>query len=314
MLITGVKRLLNKVLLIMNLSFLVNKIHNRLIREYLYLPVVSNLARKNYHQKLSKYKSQLPNLNHKNREIFNTLQQDGVCVTTVDNLSNPQITGAVNAAKDLLLKSPLNSPTLTQEIGCQGNYGVPGKILQNYPEILLWGLNEQLLDLVENYIGLPIFYLGAEVKRCFPDGGFTGVRNWHTDTEDYRMFKVIIYLNDVDEQGGPFQYIPEHKSDIAKKKLKYRFGLISDQLMEKHVSSQDWVSCLGKKNTVIIADTFRIFHRAKPPINQERLSITLTYLSQHAVHLRNNDLSISTAVEHLCKNLSQRQLKCLVSL
>ena len=298
----------------MNLSFFVNKVQSRLKREYLYLPIISNLAKIFYEKEVSEYKSQLPILNNKNREIFETLQQDGALVTTVENLSIPTIIGAVNAAKNLLLNSPLNSPTLTQEIGCKGNYGVPGKTLQNYPEILLWGLDEQLLDLVENYIGLPIFYLGAEVKRCFPTGGFTGIRKWHQDTEDYRMFKVIIYLNDVDEQGGPFQYIPEHKSDIAKKKLKYRFGLISDKLMEKHVSYQDWITCLGKQNTVIIADTFRIFHRAKPPINQERLSLTLTYISQNAIHLRNKDLSISTAVKHICKDLSKRQLKCLVPL
>ena len=283
-----------------------NKFEGRLKREFLQIPIVSNLAKKYYNKKLSDYKSQLPVLNTKEQKIVDTLRQEGTFVTTLDQLSIPNTTEAVNVATNLLLKS-------SEFYGDLNSQAIPGYILRNYPEILLWGLDNRLLDIIENYIGLPIFYLGAEVKRELPNGKCVGVRKWHLDTEDYRMVKIIIYLNDVDEQGGPFQYIPRNKSDITVKDLGYKFGLISEELMNKYIPRQDWISCVGEQYIATIVDTACVFHRAKPPINKERHSITFHYTSQYPIHLRSKDLSISTSVKHIYTNLSKRQLKCLFS-
>ncbi|MGK7893813.1 MAG: hypothetical protein AB4372_09355, partial [Xenococcus sp. (in: cyanobacteria)] len=259
------------------LLFFINKVHGRLKREYLYLPIISNLYKKAYINKISEYHAQLPVLDNRNSIIFNDLRDKGIHITNIDSLLNPRSTATINTANKLLL----DSSNLVTEIGCKGNYGVPGRALQKYPEIVLWALEENLIDIVENYIELPIFYLGAEVKRCFPNREITGIRNWHLDTEDYRMVKILIYLNDVDDKGGQFQCIPADQSDVIKKKLRYKFGLVSDALMEQYISSRDWVSVLGKKYTVIFVDTARLFHRAKPPIARDRLSITFHYISQH---------------------------------
>ena len=291
----------------MVLTQFTNKVENRLRIEFLHLPIVFHLAKKSYEKKLSKHKNRLAILNNEDKKIIDTLRQEGVFVTTLDNLSIAKTSEAVNVATDLLL----NSSELVYDSNCKGIKGIPGDILQKYPEIILWGLDNRLLNLAENYIGLPIFYLGAEVKRDFPNGESAGVRKWHLDTEDHRMIKIIVYLNDVNDEGGPFQYIPRDRSSIAVKDLGYKRGLISDEVMEQYVPRQDWISCVGKQYTATIVDTASVFHRAKPSVSQERLSITFHYISQEPIFFRSKNLSISTGVKHMCENITERQFKCL---
>ena len=102
---------------------------------------------------------------------------------------------------------------LVQELRGPANGGnaprLPLHRLMDFPEIYMWGLNQRLLGVVENYIGLPIRYHGADLRREFNDGKLNDVRQWHVDAEDRRMFKIIVYLNDVLPGGGPFQYLPK---------------------------------------------------------------------------------------------------------
>ena len=90
-------------------------------------------------------------------------------------------------------------------------------------------------------------------------------RLWHLDREDRRMLKIIIYLNDVSEEGGPFQYIPKSlTSTISSDRLiVLYYGYIDDKTMEQVVPQSKWKSCLGSAGTVVIADTASNFHRGK---------------------------------------------------
>ena len=103
--------------------------------------------------------------------------------------------------------------TLASELRAQPQNGqnaprLPNRRLMDFPEIYMWGLERRLLDLIENYVGLPIRYHGADLRREVADGKLNDVRQWHIDAEDRRMFKCILYLNDVEEGGGPFMFLP----------------------------------------------------------------------------------------------------------
>src|SRR6185295_11795761 len=120
------------------------------------------------------------------------------------------------------------------------------KRMQEFPEIYLWGLNERLLSLVENYIGLPIRYHGVDVRREICDGRPNDVRQWHIDAEDHRMFRVIIYLNDVAADGGPFEYIRRELTVGAVQKLGYGSGFVTDRDMARVVPRAEWVQATAK--------------------------------------------------------------------
>ena len=82
-----------------------------------------------------------------------------------------------------------------------------------------------------NFI-LPAKYVGMHLRRQVANGVMEDVRQWHIDVEDYRRIKIIVYLNDVDEEGGPFEYLSKDLSSIASMKLKYNNGFVSDRVME----------------------------------------------------------------------------------
>jgi len=65
-----------------------------------------------------------------------------------------------------------------------------------------------------------------------------GARQWHLDVED-RMLKIIIYLNDVNLHGGPFEYIPKYSSSLLSQSLNYSSGLLSDEVMKTVVPISD---------------------------------------------------------------------------
>lgn len=105
---------------------------------------------------------------------------------------------------------------------------------------------------------------------------------WHRDSPFAHQFKTILYLTDVSEENGPFQFIEgsnHWKNNIAVanalgKSLKdYRFTneeidtLIADGIIKKpHTFT-------SKAGGLIIADT-RGLHRGKPIENGERVAVT----------------------------------------
>jgi hypothetical protein len=151
----------------------------------------------------------------------------------------------------------------------------------------LWGLEERLLNIVENYIGLPIAYHGVLFRQDIATDQPGTTQQWHRDGEDRRIVKVIIYLSDVGLNNGPFEYIPKLLTPsyqsfgrIYRKILKSGFSGISDEEMRQIVPASSWKACLGSVGTVIFVDTRSVFHRGKPP-RAERSALYYMYTSRN---------------------------------
>ena len=175
----------------------------------------------------------------------------------------------------------------------------------------LWGLQPAVLDLVESYLGVPAVYRCVTFRRDIPNGQQCGTRFWHRDGEDYRVIKLIVYLNDVTLAGGPFEYIPRSESP-SYRQFKGIHGGIRNSHMEAVVNRGQWRPCLGKKGTVVICDTASVFHHGAIPM-AERNALIYTYFSRKAKDpLLGMSKSISTAhLAALRHSLSRRQYACL---
>jgi hypothetical protein len=176
-----------------------------------------------------------------------------------------------------------------------------------FPEIYLWGLNEKLLDLIECYIGLPVHYHGGDLRREIADGVTNDVRQWHIDAEDHRMFKIIAYLNDVTEIGGPFEYMTRQDSERAARSLRYVSGFVPDDKMERAAPRDHWRMATGPAFTANIADTCTVFHRAKPPTKVDRYSITFSWTSRTPVKTYASMPMAAETYESFMRRLSPRQ-------
>jgi hypothetical protein len=151
-------------------------------------------------------------------------------------------------------------------------------------EFSTWGSETRLQNIIEHYIGLPIAFHGVHVRKDFPNEKQLETLLWHKDSEDRRMIKVIIYLNDVTEEHGPFEYIPLPANSLEQvnnyrvdyELWRVNFLGINDDKMMKVIPKSAWKSCPGKAGTVIFADVRNIFHHGTVR-NQERSTLFFTY-------------------------------------
>ena len=155
-----------------------------------------------YRIKLWKYAPKLPTLAAGDRLIVETLKREGVYVTTLAELGLTSTPEMLQAAHHQLTQNILaNNSHLAQKLPQIST-------VTDLAEFSNWGWENRLLNIIENYLGLPVMFQGVHLRQDFPNEQQFGTLLWHKDSEDRRMVKVIIYLNDVEKKHGPFEYIP----------------------------------------------------------------------------------------------------------
>lgn len=281
------------------------RVRNRILRDIYQIPILRSRSDRAYKTAVEKYASNLPPLASIDLDVVDNLIHEGVFVTSLEALKIPSTFQFLQAAKKLIPQIPTTK---------KNDYVVHASSHQimQHPEIFFWGLEERLLNIVESYIGLPVAYHGAYFRRDLANQIQRKTRLWHTDIEDPHLLKIIVYLNDVSDEDGPFQYLPKSLSSIAYRSLRYKYGHIRDRTMKRVVNPYHWKSCTGSAGTVIFASTGDILHRGKPPIESDRFTIFFDYTSRQPrfpfyckSSLPEDDLLL------LNPNFSKRQRECV---
>jgi hypothetical protein len=220
------------------------------------------------------------------REVIADLRTEGVHVTSVERL----LGGAAPACREAMARA---SAFLAECAACKhpawraqaaSTDLLPGQLLARLPEFYLFGLNTQILFLAEQYLRVPIAYHGAVVRHSFVDGHEIGPRLWHRDCEDFHVLRTVVYLNDVDADGGPFEYIPRHRNRYARD----AFGntpMCTNDKMQALVPRSQWKRCLGPAGTVILADSARVFHHESLQRGKDRSVIMMGHSSRRPKEL-----------------------------
>jgi hypothetical protein len=232
-------------------------------------PLVGHWSQHRYQTRLGRHAENLPDLDQDGFDLLAEIRERGVALRSAATLFPPHVLDVADRFVDELRLSTEDDCTVS----------VPPDDLAARPAVYMWGLSDDNLDLAECHIGLPVHYLGVGIKRERADGVEAYARNWHLDIEDRRIFKVIVYLSDVDDDGGPFEYVSPERSAHAVRELRYSSGYVPEHAMAGVVPEQEWIDVKGPRLTVIFVDTARVFHRAKPPTSADRYSMTFSYAS-----------------------------------
>lgn len=127
-------------------------------------------------------------------------------------------------------------------------------------------------------------------------------RRWHTDMEDLQVLRLIVYLSPVERGDGPFEYLPADRSTEVRKALRYRSGYLSEAIADLHIPAHERIAVIGGPGTVFAFDGARLFHRAQPPVDRDRYSVTYSYTSRWPMELRASakpHLQLREALRHL---------------
>jgi hypothetical protein len=215
-----------------------------------------------YRSALLNHAGNLPALEEGDRVIVDALKRDGVYVTTLEKLGLGSTSDLLQASHTQLSRmKDANNSNLTQRL--PQIYTVT-----DLPEFSNWGREQKLLNLIENYIGLPTAFQGVHLRKDLPNENQFGTLLWHKDSEDRRMVKIIIYLTDVEEKHGPFEYVPLSLTSLST--LNYyriyyklwRSGYIgiTDEQLKEVIPAHKWKSCPGPAGTVIFTDPKTALH------------------------------------------------------
>jgi Phytanoyl-CoA dioxygenase (PhyH) len=142
--------------------------------------------------------------------------------------------------------------------------------------------DDPLIEMVRKYYsGIEIaesLVLAARLSYIADNKGSGG--GWHRDSPHTLQFKAILYLSDVSEENGPFQYLEEtHHSSSAIRLLRqklcspnqYRFT--EDEIAQIMAESVPFHTFTATAGTLILVDTKGI-HRGKPIEVGNRYALT----------------------------------------
>lgn len=146
-------------------------------------------------------------------------------------------------------------------------------------EIQKFYSNQDLLDIGSEYLQTDLhmkFTMCGRLEYKPENLGSGG--GWHRDMKFRRGFKAMVYLTDVDENSGPFQFLPGSSS--ANYHLTHVLEKEQYQYTHKEVLSflkgdeSKIMSCVAPKGTLLIFET-NLIHRGKP-IDQGRSRFAMT--------------------------------------
>lgn len=215
-------------------------------------------------------------------EILADLRSEGVHVTTIDKLmpqAAPSLEPAIRLALDLVRETPLKEPSRVWRRGSASNDLRADVMLDMVPALYLLGLDATLLDLVQQYLRLPVAYHGAVIRHSLVDGVGAGPRLWHQDEEDFHVVRMVVYLNDVTLGGGPFEYLPRSLG-VSYKQFAGFESELTDERMRQVVPIERWKRIYGAAGTVVLCDTAQVFHHESLQTERDRTVIMLGYSSR----------------------------------
>jgi hypothetical protein len=151
---------------------------------------------------------------------------------------------------------------------------------------LRYAAGDTLLDIVNAYRGVMTKLVDFDQWYTLPvgtDGDRVASQQWHRDPEDQHVVKVFLYFSDVDDEAGPFEYIPESAAGSRYGHL-WAWGKESPRYppteeLEQAIPTSDRIAATGPTGTLVICDTSG-FHRGGYARSKPRILSTQTYVNK----------------------------------
>ncbi|MEM8668246.1 MAG: phytanoyl-CoA dioxygenase family protein [Planctomycetota bacterium] len=223
------------------------------------------------------------------REVSQTLSQDGVCVLPqkldlavcdriIESLSD--LSFRVKATGDRV--NGYRSDTIDTIRG-NTSWIVDQQDVLNIPEVQQFASDPTILNLVQDYLGCVPIHDQANCwwtinHRTDQRSMKSDAQLYHQDKDFVRFVKVFVYLNDVDERNGPHSFIRGSARDYEQYAPEgYRMmQRVEDGYLEGQYESDRFLTIQGDKGTVVLEDTSG-FHKGTPVVEGHRLMLQLEY-------------------------------------
>jgi hypothetical protein len=152
-----------------------------------------------------------------------------------------------------------------------GDY--PMRSVIDCPHILALANSPQLLDLATRYIGCKPTISALSLRWSFPSkSGDQQLQSFHRDSDDWRYLKVMVYLTEVEANGGPHVFVQGTHLEAAT--LRLHFYPDADVLAR--YGAERIVTVTGPRGMGFAVDTAGI-HKGQVPTGARRLMLQIQY-------------------------------------
>jgi hypothetical protein len=150
---------------------------------------------------------------------------------------------------------------------------LPLDVVLQCPHVLAAANNAFLIQLAIDYLGCMPTISTIGMRWSFP-GGEPSIQtqHFHRDPDDWRFFKLFIYLSDVDAESGPHLYVKGTHCHAGTLRAR-RFERAE---LERRYGREAIVALTGPRGTSFIADTYGI-HAGPVPLSRPRLMLEIGY-------------------------------------
>jgi len=145
------------------------------------------------------------------------------------------------------------------------------------------GLNKRLLDIANTYLGMwtKLEYVDVWYTPPADESERKSSQRWHRDFNDRHLLKAFLYLVDVDQETGPFEYVPRSAPGNELEHL-WPWRPLGDNYppddeLAAKIEGRS-ISFVAPKGTVIFCNTSG-FHRGGFASGKPRALATVTYSS-----------------------------------
>ncbi len=159
-----------------------------------------------------------------------------------------------------------------------------GTVYEDAPPFFDLALSDEILQVAADYMGeIPVLMKPRLwlTKPQGPEAQLGGTQLFHRGRPDAphvrRQAKFLFTMNDVNEESGPFTFVP---ADVSERILPgYRLGeRVSDEEMYRHVPPTETTRLIGPAGTGLMVDTMRCFHYGRRASSRERLMLMIQFM------------------------------------
>jgi hypothetical protein len=146
-------------------------------------------------------------------------------------------------------------------------------------------ISRRLIDIASSYLQLWSKLEYVDLWYSLPvgeDAERKASQIWHRDFNDSHLLKAFLYLSDVDERSGPFEYVPGSQPGGPHAGIHpwapMAVGRVSDKELAKFVSSEDVRTFTAPRGTLILCNTSGL-HRGGFAESAPRVLAAVTFCS-----------------------------------
>lgn len=204
----------------------------------------------------------------------------------IDDLDPELLKNAHQAARNILAKLDLEKLHKESSNKHLVTFTVKEAYDRNHP-IMKLAIDPGIIKMVGDYIGmLPVienimFWYSPNKENFESSSQF-----YHLDAQDTRTIQMLLFVEDIDENSGPFVLVDAASSDRLGAEVGYqktgKFKRMSDELIESKTKESERHPLLGSAGSIFIADTDRCFHYGSRKAIKPRFILAFQYYSPYA--------------------------------